>query len=289
MKIAVIGADGQLGYDLCRVIPQAELLPLTIKELDITDRAKTVQLLKNLRPDAVLNTAAYTAVDAAETDQAAAKAVNETGAQNVAEACREIDATMVQISTDYVFDGTKPVGQPYTEEDPPAPNSVYGRTKLAGEEWVKKTLRKYFIVRSAGLYGIAGCLGKGGGNFVEAIIRQADRQEKPLIVDDEYVSPTYTWDLAEKLCQLLKTDRYGLYHLANQGQCSWYEFGDKVLELLGSELAPERIGRQALGAKANRPANSVLASVKLRAAGLSELRPWPDALKAYLTEKGRIR
>jgi len=289
VKIAVIGADGQLGYDLCRVIPQAELIPLTVKELDITDRAKTVQLLKTLRPGAVINTAAYTAVDAAETDQAAAKAVNETGAQNVAEACREIDATMVQISTDYVFDGTKPVGQPYTEDDPPAPNSVYGRTKLAGEEWVKKTLRKYFIVRSAGLYGIAGCLGKGGGNFVEAIIRQADRQEKPLIVDDEYVSPTYTCDLAEKLCQLLKTDRYGLYHLVNQGQCSWYVFGDKVLELLGSELAPERIGRQELGAKANRPANSVLASVKLQAAGLSELRPWPDALKAYLTEKGRIR
>jgi dTDP-4-dehydrorhamnose reductase len=284
MKIVIIGADGQLGYDLCRIIPRAEQIALTIRDLDITDQERTRRVLQQYRPDVVINTAAYTAVDAAETHQAAAKAVNEAGAKNVAEACLAVNAAMVQLSTDYVFDGTKPVGQPYTEDDIPAPNSVYGQTKLAGEQAVQQILKKYFIVRSAGLYGVAGCLGKGGGNFVETIIAKAQQNTTPRIVNDEFVSPTFTADLARAIYQLVQKPPYGVYHLVNQGECSWYIFGEKILELIGSEIRPVAISRNELGAKANRPVNSVLASSKL-----PPLRPWLEALKAYLAQKGCLK
>jgi len=286
MKCLLIGADGQLGSELCRIIPPNELVALTIKEIDITDQEQTRQVLAQHRPEMVINTAAYTAVDAAETHQAAARAVNETGVKNVAEACREINAALVQISTDYVFSGAKPPGQAYTEDDQPDPRSYYGKTKLAGEEWVTRILNKYYLVRSAGLYGVVGCLGKGGGNFVEAIIKKAAKNETPTIVDDEFVSPTYSRDLAAKICQLIRVDQYGLYHIVNQGQCSWYAFGAKILELIGSGIKPDRISQRELGSKADRPANSALASVRLKQIGLDELRPWPDALRAYLEEKG---
>jgi dTDP-4-dehydrorhamnose reductase len=285
MKIVIIGADGQLGYDLCRVIPKNEQVSLTIKDLDITNQVQTTDVLKRYQPDVVINTAAYTAVDAAETHQAAARAVNETGAKNVAAACLVLDAALVQISTDYVFSGDKPAGQPYTEEDKPDPRSFYGQTKLAGEEWVKKILTRYFIVRSAGLYGCAGCLGKGGGNFVETIIKKAARKETPVIVNDEFVSPTYTHDLAGAIYQLISTELYGLYHLVNQGQCSWYEFGARILALIGSGIKPDEISRRELRAQANRPVNSALASVKLKQINITELRPWQDALQAYLRER----
>jgi dTDP-4-dehydrorhamnose reductase len=286
MKYLVIGADGQLGHDLCRVIPKPELVALTIKEIDVTDRAGTLRVLQQHRPEVVINTAAYTAVDAAETAQELARKVNEIGARNVAAACLAIKAALVQLSTDYVFRGDKPKGSAYTEDDEPDPRSFYGKTKLAGEEAVRKILPEHYIVRSAGLYGLAGCLGKGGGNFVETIIKKAAQNLAPLIVNDEYVTPTYTYDLAEKIYQLVQTRQYGVYHLVNQGQCSWYEFGARVLELIGSGVKPEQISREKFGTGAQRPANSALASVRLKAIGLSELRPWPEALRAYLSEKG---
>ena len=286
MKCLVIGADGQLGSELCRIIPPNELVALTIKDIDVTDQLLTRQVLARHRPEVVINTAAYTAVDAAESHQAAAQLVNETGARNVAEACLAIEAALVQISTDYVFNGDKPPGQAYTEDDRPEPRSFYGKTKLAGEQWVTQTLKKHYIVRSAGLYGIVGSLGKGGRNFVDAIVEKASRHETPRIVADEFASPTYARDLAEKIGQLIRTDQYGLYHIVNRGQCSWYEFGAQVLALIGSEISPRQIGRSELGTKAHRPINSALASVRLKPIGLSELRPWLEALRAYLAEKG---
>lgn len=288
MKYLLIGADGQLGSEFCRLIPKNELVALTIKEIDITDQAQTLRVLAQHQPDVVINTAAYTAVDAAETHQEIARIVNETGAKNVAEACREIDAAMVQISTDYVFSGDLPLGRSYTEDDQPGPRSVYGKTKLAGEEWITKILKKYYIVRSAGLYGVVGCLGKGGDNFVDAIIKKADKNEAPTIVDDEFVSPTYSRDLAEKICQLVRTGQYGLYHIVNRGGSSWYEFGEKILELCGSKIKPDRISQRKLNAPAHRPINSALASVRLKQIGLNEPRSWPEALRAYLIEKGYI-
>jgi dTDP-4-dehydrorhamnose reductase len=288
MKILIIGADGQLGTDLCKVIPKGEQIPLTIKDIDITNKDNTFEVIKKHSPDVVINTAAYHRVDDCEDNQDLAFRVNDTGAGNVAEACRAIDAALVHISTDYVFRGDK--NTPYTEEDTPDPQSVYGRSKLAGEQRVQRTLMKYYIVRSAGLYGVAGCLGKGGGNFVETIIKKAEAGKQLLVVSDEYVSPTYTYDLAGKIYQLIRTEKYGLYHIVNHGYCSWYQFADEILMLLRSDVpivsvtAKDFVNKPEQP-KAHRPKYSVLANANLKKIGLDDLRDWQNALQAYLAEK----
>lgn len=285
MKIAVIGADGQLGADLCRIIPGQEQIPLTIKEIDITDRERTLKVLQKHSPRIVINTAAYHRVDDCEDHVSEAFTVNSVGVKYLAETCREIDAALVHLSTDYVFDGEK--NEPYVETDAPNPRSVYGVSKLAGEYCVKYLLKKYFIVRSAGLYGTAGCMGKGGGNFVDNIISKARGRQSLMIVDDEFVSPTYTMDLAEKIYELIKTDRYGLYHIVNTGSCSWYEYGKKVFDLLGEKVEIKAVNESDWPNKprVKRPKYSVLANEGIKKIGLKEMRPWEEALRAYLAEK----
>ncbi len=292
MKILIIGSDGQLGTDLCKVIPKEEQIPLTIKDIDITNKDNTFEVIKKHLPDVVINTAAYHRVDDCEVHPELAFQVNDSGVGNVAEACQAIDSALVHISTDYVFSGDK--NTPYTEEDTPDPQSVYGRSKLAGEQRVQRTLVKYYIVRSCGLYGLAGCLGKGGGNFVETIIKKAEAGEKLLVVSDEYVSPTYTYDLAGKINQLIRTEKYGLYHIVNHGYCSWYQFADEILMLLKSDVpivsvtAKDFVNKQGQP-KAHRPRYSVLENANLKKIVLDDLREWQDALQAYLAEKGRCK
>ena len=239
MKILIIGADGQLGSDLCKVIPQEEQIPLTIKDLDITNQEQTVAVLKKHQPDIVINTAAYNDVDQAEEKPELALAINADGVKSLAEACQQIGAVLVHISTDYVFDGANK--EPYLETDNPNPQSAYATSKLLGEQWIKGLLDKYFIIRSTGLYGAAGCLGKGGTNFVENMIMLASSRPVLNVVADEVLSPTYTRDLAEKIVELIKTEKYGLYHLVNQGQCSWYEFACKIFEFLGRQVTINKI------------------------------------------------
>lgn len=278
MKIAIIGADGQLGTDLCKVIPADERILLTIKEIDITDPKQTSDVLKQHSPEIIINTAAYHKVDDCEDNVELALKVNAYGARNLALAAKELGAALLHISTDYVFSGDKK--RPYSEKDLPEPKSAYGISKLAGEFFVGYILQKHFIVRTCGLYGVAGCLGKGGTNFVEGMIKKGKSGETIRVVDDEFVSPTYTFDLAQAIYRLVKTGRYGIHHIANGGSCSWYQFASKIFELTGMKVDLKKASGSDYPTKAHRPKYSVLQSK-------FNLRSWEEALKAYLNEKNR--
>ena len=236
MNVAIIGANGQLGSDLVEVFgkdPSFEVIPLTHKDLDVTV-PETLKVLKELKPDVIINTAAYVRVDDAELYPEKAFAVNAIGALNVARVAEEIGAVNVYISTDYVFDGTK--GEPYTEEDVPNPINVYGTSKLAGEIFTRNYSTKHYIIRVASLYGKAGASGKGG-NFVNWVIEKARRGEELRIVDDKFMSPTYTMDVARTLKKFLELmPEFGVYHMVNEGYCSWYEFTKAIFEILGWEV-----------------------------------------------------
>jgi dTDP-4-dehydrorhamnose reductase len=256
---------------------------LTHGSLDIRQPARVRAVLFEANPEIVINTAAFNRVDDSEDDPDKAFSVNAYGARNVARVCAELGCTLMHISTDYVFGDEK--RSPYSERDTPNPLSVYGVSKLAGEIFVRNICPQHFVVRTCGLYGIAGSAGKGG-NFVDTMIRLA-QQDKPIrVVDDQVLTPTYAKDLAETLKDLAQTQAYGLYHITNAGQCSWYDFAGHVFELarLKPDVAP--ITSEAFGAKARRPGYSVLAAERLKKIGLKELRPWQEALRDYLSEKG---
>lgn len=283
MKIMIIGADGQLGSDLCRVIDKKELIPLTIKDVDICDDKQTAKIIGKYKPEIVINTAAYNQVDGGETEDELAFRINGIGAKNVALACRDSGAVMVHISTNYVFDGRKE--SPYTEEDRPEPISVYGLTKLAGENYVKYLLSKYFIVRTAGLYGAAGCLGKGGGNFVDKVVKKAKAGSPLSIVGDEFIAPTYTADLAIGIDQLIRQPKFGLYHLTNGGECSWYEFAIEIFKQLGLKADITKTNAGSYKTVARRPKYAILDNGKAEKTVGIKLRSWREALNAYLLEK----
>ena len=287
MKILIIGADGQLGTDLQKVIPSSEAIPLTLSDIDVTDKDSVARVIAKHRPDVVINTSAYHRVDDCEDNDQLAFSVNAFGVKNLCLACRQNDAALVHISTDYVFDGNK--GKPYTEDDCPNPGTVYGISKLAGEFYARYMLKKYYVVRTCGLFGIAGCLGKGGGNFIETMLKLA--KEKPVlrVVADQIVGPTYTLDLARKINELIRTQKYGLYHITNKGECSWYDFAKKIFELTGSGVKLEKATTSEFKAKATRPAYSVLAHKNLNNIGLDDMRTWDKALKAYLDEKALLK
>ncbi|MBU1027366.1 MAG: dTDP-4-dehydrorhamnose reductase [Candidatus Margulisbacteria bacterium] len=287
MRILIIGADGQLGTDLVKVIPKEEQIPLTIKNIDITNREITLQEIKNHQPDIVINTAAHNHVDKCEEEFALAFEINTYGVKYLAEACKATNSCLVHISTDYVFDGKK--GKPYVETDQPNPQSIYAISKYAGEQIVKYSLDKYFIIRSTGLYGTAGCLGKGGTNFVESILKLAATQPELKVVTDEILSPTYTLDLAKQIYELVKTNKYGLYHAVSHGSCSWYDFAVKIFELLGRKIKITKTTAAELKAAAKRPGYSALKNAALEKISLDKMRPWQEALKAYLIEKGYLK
>jgi dTDP-4-dehydrorhamnose reductase len=286
MKILLIGADGQLGKDIQKVIDRSELVPLTISDIDVTDKDNVSSVINKYKPDTVINTSAYHRVDDCEDHDEEAFAVNVFGVKNLCVACKEADSALVHISTDYVFDGNK--GKPYTEADIPNPGTVYGISKLAGEEYVKSMLKKYLLIRTCGLYGVAGCLGKGGGNFIESMLKLAKQKPVIRVVGDQVVSPTYTLDLARKINQLIRTEHYGLYHIANKGSCSWYEFAKKIFELTGTKVKLESATTGEFRSKARRPAFSALDNSNLRKLGLDDMRTWNKALEAYLEEKKHI-
>jgi dTDP-4-dehydrorhamnose reductase len=286
MRAVIIGANGQLGMDLVRSLSGWSIVALTHDELDIVDPRQVREALSGLKADIIINTAAFNRVDDCENDPAHAFAVNSFGPRNLAQACAEGDCSLMHISTDYVFGGEKHA--PYTEEDPPNPLSVYGASKLAGEYFVRNICPKHFVVRTCGLYGTAGSRGKGG-NFVETVIRLAQQGKPVRVVDDQVATPTYTRDLAETIKQVAQAKAYGLCHVTNRGQCSWYEFAARIFRLLAlrPDFAP--ISTSAFGAKARRPAYSAMVSLKLARLGVAQLPPWEEALKAYLLEKGYLR
>ncbi|MBN2057716.1 MAG: dTDP-4-dehydrorhamnose reductase [Candidatus Saganbacteria bacterium] len=286
MKILVIGADGQLGTDLAKVVPKNEFVGLTIKDIDITDKARCLHVIKQHSPDVVINTAAYHHVDKCEDNEAPAFEVNTYGPKYLAQACKAVDCALVHISTDYVFDGKK--GKPYVETDAPNPESIYAISKYAGEQCVKYILDKHFIVRSTGLFGTAGCLGKGGGNFVEGMIKRSQTQPELKVVTDEMLSPTYSLDLAGNINELCRTGKYGTYHMVSHGHCSWYEFALEIFKQLGRQIKINEAKAADFKPQARRPKFSALDNANLKKIGLDLMRPWQDALKAYLIEKGHL-
>jgi dTDP-4-dehydrorhamnose reductase len=284
-RYAVLGANGQLGRDLCPRLP-GEVHALTRERADLTRPAELRTFLTGLRPDVVVNCAAYNFVDRAETEPAAAFAVNAWGVRDLAAICRDLDCTLVQFSTDYVFGLDETRQTPWLETDAPGPVSVYGLSKLAGEYLVRATCPRHFVIRTCGLYGVWGSGGKGG-NFVETMLRLAG-QGKPLrVVADQTCTPSYTVDVADASVALMNTTRYGLYHWTNAGSCTWHELASTIFELSGLGVRPAAITSAEFGAAARRPRYSVLATEAYQSLGLPAPRPWRDALAAYREERHR--
>ncbi|MBA7677013.1 dTDP-4-dehydrorhamnose reductase [subsurface metagenome] len=288
MKVLVTGANGQLGTDLCKVLKDFDVIPLTHADLEITDLNSVKRVFNEHRTEVVINTAAYVRVDDCETEQDKAFLVNALGARNVAVAAQELGAKLVHISTDYVFGGEpEPRTTPYTEFDTPAPPNLYGKSKLAGENLVRHLCTRHFIVRSSGLFGIAGASSKGG-NFVETMLRLAKEKDELRVVNDQVFSPSYTKDLARKIAQLISTEYYGIFHITNKGTCSWCEFTKEILRLAGLKTPVTPITSDEYPQKAKRPSYSVLDNYYLRLLGRGDMRPWQEALEDYMISKGHI-
>ena len=285
MNIAIIGADGQLGSDLVKILEGEDVFPLFYPDFDITQPKKTKNILSQHGLECVINTAAFHRVDECEDDPASAFEVNALAVRNLAVICQELDLVLVHFSTDYVFDGKKET--PYVEEDPPHPLNVYGVSKLAGEYFVRTLLKKFFLIRTCGLYGEAGCWGKGS-NFVDAVISSAEKNDSLRIVNDQTVTPTSTAELASGIKELIQTQQYGLYHLTNEGQCTWFEFAEAIFFFIGEspKLIPVDSGNY--GARAVRPSYSVLENRHAKKVGLSEFSHWKNALRQYLKIKGHL-
>ena len=269
-SIALFGAAGQLGSDLVKLAGPREVIAVT--GVDITDERAVREVIGRTRPDIILNTAAYVDVEGCETDRDRAFAVNAFGVRNLV----ETGVRLVQISTDYVFDGD--ATRPYREDDRPEPINVYGESKLAGEVFA----HGHLIVRSSGLYGVAATRAKG--NFVRTMLRLGQERGEVSVVTDQVLTPTNTEDLARAVWQLVDAGASGIYHASNAGECSWNEFARAIFELSGMQVAVKPIDTAALNYKARRPAYSVLDNGKLAGEGFSPLRPWRDALAAHLAQ-----
>jgi dTDP-4-dehydrorhamnose reductase len=286
LKVAVIGAPGQLGQDLMRVFDE-DAVGFAHQDLDVTDEARVASAISSAEPDWVLNTAAFHRVDDCELDPTSTFAVNAVGALNVARAAADVGSGVVFYSTDYVFGGEdRERDHPYEEGDSPHPLSVYGTSKVAGEQLVAQANPRHLVVRSAGLYGTA--TSRKGWTFPELMLNKARTEGFVRVVTDQVLSPTFTADLALKTKELIEHDAVGLFHLTNDGECSWYEFARGAFDLAGVEAEMEPIESGQFRQRARRPSYSALTTARLQNMGLSPLRPWKEALSDYLRIKGAI-
>ena len=270
MKILITGSQGQLGQELAQMLPERghETVTFSRDELDITSFEAVEQAVEEHSPGLVVNAAAFTDVDGCETETDLAYAVNALGPRNLALTCERRGCDLLHVSTNYVFDGE--AQRPYEPFDPPRPISAYGRTKLAGEEHVMRLTNRWYVVRSAGVYG-------RGRNFVRTMLRLAAQRDTLEVKDDEFVAPTYAYDLAEGITEVVEAGRYGLYHLTNAGYCSWYEFTCEIFRLAGVDIEVVPIPSSGYPLPAARPANGLLSAL-----GSPELRHWREALTDYL-------
>lgn len=277
MKILVTGVKGQLGQQLLLAAKASRKMVFGFDKetLDITNERRVFEVVRNIRPDVILHTAAYTAVDRAESDSDAAYAVNGYGTRNLTVAARAVGAKLVYVSTDYVFDGE--LGVPYDEFTPARPINVYGRSKLAGEQFVKELHDRYFIVRTAWLYG------EYGNNFVKTMLRQSDSQSSVQVVGDQIGCPTYTADLAVTIMKMMETERYGTYHVTNSGRCTWAEFAREIFRQKGLSTEVHEISSDEYQAAAKRPYQTVLEPLALRLNQFELLPDWQDALHRCLS------
>jgi dTDP-4-dehydrorhamnose reductase len=277
LRVLVTGANGQLGRELSRLLPERghETVPLARADLDITDPAAVEEALREHAPHLVANTAAFNAVDACEARTEEAHLANALGPRNLAVACERRGAALLQVSTNYVFDGRR--GRPYEPFDAPNPLSAYGRSKLGGEEYVKHLCGRWYVVRTAAVYG-------EGGNFVRTMLRLAGERESVKVKEDEYVQPTYAKDLAGGIAEVFEERGYGVYHLTNGGSCSWHELAEEVFRLAGVGTPVAAIPAREYPTPAERPANGVLSGL-----GGPRLRHWREALKDYLAREGVLK
>lgn len=276
--IIVTGVKGQLGYDVVKELNKRNIpcKGIDIEDLDITDGNAVMSYITSENPEAVIHCAAYTAVDKAEDDVEKCTAVNVNGTENIALACKKIGAKMMYFSTDYVFPGGGE--KEYEIGDEKAPQSVYGRTKLEGEYKVIENVDKHFIVRISWVFGV------NGNNFVRTMLRLSETKTELNVVCDQIGSPTYTADLAPLVCDMIVTEKYGIYHATNEGFCSWAEFARAIFEIAGKTVKVNSVASSEYPVKAKRPLNSRLSKRELDMAGFGRLPKWKDALKRYLAE-----
>ena len=278
MKVLVTGVNGQLGHDVVKELKKrnVDCLGVDIEDFDITDSEATAKFIINYKPSAVIHCSAYTAVDNAEDNQEICRAVNALGPKSIAKACKTIDSKMIYISTDYVFPGD---GENFYEtDDITGPKSVYGQTKLDGELAVKDILSKYYIVRISWVFGV------NGNNFIKTMLKLSETRDEINVVSDQVGSPTYTADLAPLLCDMVVTDKYGTYHVTNEGICSWAELAEEIYHIAGRNTKVNFISTEEYSSKAIRPKNSRLSKRSLDDAGFKRLPDWKDAVGRYISE-----
>ncbi|MDD9266603.1 dTDP-4-dehydrorhamnose reductase [Paenibacillus sp. GCM10023248] len=279
MKITVTGANGQLGQDVVKILGQHHVVHgLGREQLDITNELQCLEAVESLQPDVIIHSAAYTAVDLAETEEDMAYKINAMGTRNLAVAAERVGAKLCYISTDYVFDGTAAI--PYREYDNTNPQSIYGKSKRAGELLVQSLSTKYFIVRTSWVYGV------NGANFVKTMLKLAQDRDTLKVVNDQFGSPTYTVDLANFLDELVQTERYGIYHASNSGVCSWFDFASAIFEESGKQVKVLPCSTEEFPRPAPRPKYSAMEHLAIRTNEFEDLRPWREGLKAFLEELG---
>lgn len=278
MKVLVTGTKGQLGFDVCNELTKRgiENKGIDRDECDITNKQAVLDYIYNYAPDVVIHCAAYTAVDRAESEEHVCRRVNRDGTEYIALACKTINAKMVYISTDYVFNGA---GDKFFEvDDETDPLNIYGLTKLEGEEQVRKILEKYFIVRISWVFGV------NGNNFINTMLRLSGGNKELKIVSDQIGSPTFTYDLAPLICDMIETEKYGIYHATNEGECSWAEFAEHIFHVAGQNVLVHHIKSEEYPTKAVRPKNSRLSKKSLDNAGFKRLPDWEDAVERYIKQ-----
>lgn len=276
MRILLTGSNGQLGTEIRRLAgPELEVIAHDL-DLDITDRAAVMRRVAEVRPDVVVNAAAFTNVDGAEADELAAYRVNALGPQSIALACQASGVAMLHVSTDFVFSGE--ASAPYTEFDRPDPRGVYGKSKLAGEQYVSSLLSRFFICRTSWLYGV------GGANFVKTMLGAGRERDEVRVVDDQEGSPTYARDLAPKLIEIVETGAYGIYHVCNSGSLTWNAFTKDIFEIAGIETPVLPISTGELARPAPRPRYSTMRGLALEMQGIEPMRPYREALEQFILE-----
>ena len=276
MRILVTGVKGQLGHDVMTELAKRGHtgIGVDVEEMDITDAKKVNEVIRASEVEAVIHCAAYTAVDAAEDQVELCRKINAEGTENIAKVCKELDIKMIYISTDYVFDGEGT--RPWEPDDERHPLNVYGLTKYEGELAVEKYLDKFFTIRIAWVFGV------NGKNFIKTMLKLSETHDELNVVDDQIGSPTYTYDLAVLLVDMIETEKYGRYHATNEGLCSWYEFACEIFRQAGRDVKVNPVSSDEFPTKAKRPHNSRMDKSKLTENGFTPLPAWQDALKRYL-------
>jgi dTDP-4-dehydrorhamnose reductase len=289
-RVAIIGATGQLGSDIVRAAAAAEIdhVGLTHDDVDVTDAASIAAALQRIQPAVVINSAAFHQVDRCEEDPAEAYRVNTVGALLVARAAQTVGARCLYVSTDYVFDGNREPGTLYDENDSTGPLNIYGASKLAGEQLLAQALEDHLVVRVSSLFGVAGARGKGG-NFIETILKRARDGGAPLrVVNDQWMTPTYTADAGAAILRLATGGATGVVHVTNPEPCTWHALATAALALAGVDVAVEATSVMTNPSKVRRPRNSALSTERLKSLLGVSLRPWREALHDYLAAKGHL-